>query len=100
MSDQRTIQQNKSLYLYFDLLADALNDAGYEMKHVMEIKEVDVPWTKERVKEVLFKSIMEAMTGKRSTTELDTVEISKIYDVLDRHTSEKLGIHVEWPSLR
>ena len=38
------------------------------------------------------------MTGKHSTTELNTVDPSEIYEVLNRHLGERLGVHVEWPS--
>jgi hypothetical protein len=94
----RTEQQNKALHLYCEQLSHALNDAGYEMKAVLAVKAVDVPWSKERVKEVLWRPIQEAMTGKESTTELNTVEPSEIYRVLDRHIASNFGVHVEWPS--
>lgn len=96
----RTILQNASMHLYFEHLAQSLNDAGFDMKKVLEMKEVDVPWNKDMVKEVLWKGIQRAMFDKDSTTDLTTVEISEVYKVLDRHTSEKLEIHVEWPNLR
>ena len=90
-------QQNKALHLGFQLLADALNDAGYEMKAVLAAKSVDVPWTKESVKEVLFRPIMSAMTEKGSTTELGSVEVNEVWDVLLRHLGENFGINVEFP---
>ena len=79
------------------MLAEALNDAGYEMKAVLQVKSVDVPWTKETVKEVLYKPIAAAMLEKDSTTELDTAEISKVWDVLNRHLGENFGVTVEFP---
>jgi len=98
MSKARTVQQNKALHKYCELLAEALNDAGYEMKAVLAVKQVDIPWNKDRVKDVLWKPLQEAMTGKESTTELSTTDPSEIYNVLDRHISSNFGIHVEWPS--
>ena len=94
---KRTPQQNKALHKYFEILPEALNDAGLEMKAVFEIKEVDVPWSKETVKEVLWRPIQLAMTEKGSTTELTSGEPNRIYEVLDRHLSEKFGLHVEFP---
>ena len=93
----RTELQNSAMHLYFRMLADALNDAGLEMKAVLAAKEVDVPWDERRIKEVLWRPIQEAMTNKESTTELTTGEPSQIYDVLNRHLGEKFGIHVPWP---
>jgi len=98
MRKHRTSQQNKSLHVYCERLAEALNEGGFEMKAVLEVKAVDVPWNKERVKEVLWRPIQEAMTGKASTTELNTVDPNEIYEVLDRHISSNFGVHVEWPS--
>jgi hypothetical protein len=94
----RTPQQNKALHKGFELLADALNDAGYEMKEVLAAKAVDVPWNKDTVKEVLFRPIMTAMYEKGSTTELEKVEVSDVWDVLNRHLAENFGVSVEFPS--
>ena len=93
---QRTDIQNNALHLYFQMLSDALNMAGLDMKKTLK-PEIDIPWSKETVKDYLWRPIQEAMTGKASTTELDKLEPSDIYMVLDRHLSEKFGIHVEWP---
>ena len=95
---KRTGQQNKSLHKYCELLADALNDAGYEMKAVLSVKQVDVPWNRDTVKEVLWRPIQEALTGKESTTELDRVEPSQVYEVLNRHIASHFGVSVPWPS--
>lgn len=95
--EQRTILQNKALHKYFELLANALNDAGLDMKAVLK-PDVDIPWTKESVKNHLWRPIQDIMLGKESTTEMSTKDPSEIYHVLDRHISEKFGVHVEWPS--
>lgn len=95
---QRTIQQNKALHKYCEMLAESLNSAGYEMKAVLAVKQVDVPWTRESVKEVLWRPIQEAMTGKESTTQLDRMEPSQIYEVLNRHIAQNFGVSVPWPS--
>lgn len=94
---QRTIQQNKAMHKYFELLAKALNDAGYDMKKTLK-QEVEIPWTKEMVKEHLWRPIQEIMLAKHSTTEMDTKGPSEIYAVLDRHLSSKTGVHVEFPT--
>ena len=89
-------QQRKALHLYFELLAEALNDAGYDMRKTLK-KDIEIPWTKELVKDFLWRPIQKAMTRKTSTEDLDKLEVPDIYDVLDRHTSSKLGIHIEFP---
>lgn len=99
LEKHRTLTQNAAMHLYFQMLADSLNDAGLDMKKVLK-PEVDIPWTKDSIKNYLWRPIQKAMTKKESTTELDTVNPSEIYKVLDRHLSEKFGVSVEWPSLR
>ena len=94
----RTDAQNNAIHLYCERLAEALNEAGYEMKAVMEVKQADVPWTKDLVKEVLWRTIQEAATGKHSTTSLDIMEVDRVYSILDRHISSNFGVHVEFPS--
>lgn len=92
----RTIQQNKSLHLWFQMLADALNDAGWNVQKTLR-HDVEVPWNRTLVKELIYRPVMEAMTDKHSTTKLDRMEPSQIYEVLNRHLGEKLGVHVPWP---
>lgn len=94
---QRTPTQNNALYKYFELLAEALNEAGWDMKKTLK-EEVEIPWTKESVKNHLWRPIQEIMLEKHSTTEMNTKDPSEIYAVLDRHLSSKTGVHVEWPT--
>jgi hypothetical protein len=100
----RTSQQNRAMHKWFGMLAETLNDAGFEQFVVFdEIRKkkggYDVPWNTARVKENLYKPIMEKMTGKDSTTQMDTKEPSEICDVLGRWLSETFGITPPaWPS--
>ena len=75
MTDQRTLQQNKAAHKYFELLAESLNDAGLDMKKTLK-PEIDIPWSKESVKEYLFKPVAEAMFHIEHTADLDTKQIS------------------------
>ena len=93
----RTGKQNKALHLYCEMLAKALNDSGQDMRRTLK-QEIDIPWTKESVKEHLFKPILELMTNETSTTKMDTVDPSAVYETLNRYTASKLGVSVEWPS--
>lgn len=96
---QRTSKQSKALHLYCQLLADALNDAGFDMKTILK-PTVDIPWTMETVKEFLWRPVQKAYLMKESTTELNTMNPGDVYEILNRHLSEKFGITVEWPSLK
>ena len=93
---QRSGLQNSSLHLYLSHLAEALNDAGYDMKRTLK-QDVDIPWGKESAKEHLWRPIQELLTKKDSTTKPTTKEYVYIYEVLSRHLVEKLGVNVPWP---
>ena len=95
--EQRTIQQNKAMYLYFRLLAESLNDAGYSMSASLKLMDIDVPWTQENVKKIIWHEIEKAMIDKDSTADLNTKQVDQIYSVVDRFTSERFGVHVDFP---
>lgn len=82
--ERRTLQQNRAIHKFFELLADDLNSAGLDMKRTLK-PQADIPWTPITVKEYLWKPIQDAMLHKESTTELTTKEISQVYEVLIRH---------------
>ena len=79
------------------MLSDSLNGAGLDLKTVLK-PEISINWTPHNIKEYLWRPIQEAMLGKESTTTLNTSDITKIYDVLNRHLGERFGVHVGFPS--
>jgi hypothetical protein len=92
----RTAQQNKALHKYCELVAEALDEAGYDMKEIIKIP---IRPNKENVKESMFKPIMSAIfPDKESTTELSSVEVTEVYEHMNRALGERFGIHVDWPS--
>jgi hypothetical protein len=95
----RTGTQNNALHKGFELLADALNSAGLDMRKVLK-QEVNIDWTKDSIKEYLFKPIMELATGKESTTDLAKVgEIEKVWDTMFRFLGEKHGVeYIPFPN--
>lgn len=95
---QRTIQQNKALHLYFTHLSEALNDAGLDMRKTLK-PEVEIPWTPENIKNLIWKPIMEAQLGKKSTTEMNTKDIDVVFDTINRHLGEKFGLEIRFPSI-
>lgn len=96
MTEQRTPQQRKALEVYCDMVADAMNDAGYDFRIVIKMP---VRFTQEKVKQDMFKPIMRAMyPDKISTTELNTVQIQKVFEAMNLATAEKFGISMDWPN--
>ena len=93
---QRTILQNKALHKWFRMLAQALNDAGLDMRTVLK-DDWFIPWTEDSIKQNMAKPVMDAMYSKDSTAELTTKECSMIVDVINRHMGEKHGVTVPFP---
>jgi hypothetical protein len=94
---QRTHIQNRALHRFFELLACELNDNGLDMKKVLK-PSVDIPWTPASIKAHIWKPIQDAQLVKKSTTELTTDEVSKVYETINRFMGEKFGVHVGFPS--
>jgi hypothetical protein len=95
---QRSLAQNRALHKFCELLADELNSAGLEQKVVLS-QWIDVQWSKDSVKEVLWKPILKVLSEKSSTTEMDTKEPSEVYEHLVRFFGEKFDLEIpNWPS--
>ena len=98
LEKRRSSQQNRALHLYFTLLADELNSAGFDMKKVFK-KEFDIPWDAYNIKEHLWRGIQKAFTGKISNKKLSTQELDKIYDILNKTIGERTGVFVPFPNM-
>ena len=95
--DHITQKQINSLNLWCGQVAEYLNSCGLDQRAVLK-EDVSIDWTKESAKTYLYKPILEAMTGKTSTMQQDTVEPSKVADTIARHFGEKFGITLPpWP---
>lgn len=95
---QRTLRQNAALHKLFELLSEALNDAGLDMKKTLQ-KNPDIPWTPANIKEYIWKPVQLAQLGKESTTQLTTKEIDEVFDTINRHIGNQFGIHIPFPSI-
>ncbi len=91
-----TDAQRNALHVYFRTLAKALNDAGLDMRSTLK-DEIEIPWSEHTVKSHLWKLLQKAITNKTSVTQLHSRELNEIFDVLNLHLSQKLGIKVPFP---
>lgn len=96
--EKRTSLQNRALHKYFSLLAEELNNAGYDMRKTIK-KDIDIAWSGISVKEYLWRPIQKTYLQEKSTTNLKTGDIDKIYDILNKVISERCGVSVQFPSL-
>lgn len=93
----RTITQNSSIHKYCQILSDKFNEAGLDMQTVLA-EGTSIPWSESKVKEDIWRTVQIALTGKESTKDLNTDEVSKVYDVVNRHLSQTFGVSVQFPS--
>lgn len=92
---QRTALQNRSLHKYIALLAEAMDAAGYDMREVIK---VPIHPTPSNVKEEMIRPVMRALWPEiTSTADLSTSQLGELYETMNRFTSERLGIHVDFP---
>lgn len=93
----RTSLQNRALHLYFTLLSDAMNDAGYTVEKTL--KNINVPWSPELVKELLWRRVQRWQLAIGSTADLSTKDIDAIYDIVNMLVSDRTGVFVPFPSI-
>ena len=94
--DTRTNRQNRAMHLYFELAADELSSAGFELRDLV-LDNIPIPITSESIK-LLWKQMQEKMYGTTSTTELKTNQVGEIYDAMNIVISERLKIHIPFPN--
>lgn len=96
---KRTDQQNRALHKYFELVADALNDGGFTIQKTLSSYKLELDWSKDTIKEIIWRPAQKALTGKTSTTALNKQEdVTKVYEACNRFLAQ-LGIHVEFPTM-
>lgn len=96
---QRTSTQNRALHKLFADVAEALDREGHTVQDVTKaIKKAEVRVTPEIVKEVIWKPLQEVMYGTKSTTELSTIQVDKVYEILNKWLGDNFnGINVPFP---
>lgn len=93
-----TPRQRRSLELWLRMVAEALNESGSSVQLVLS-KKMDIEWSHDLVKELLWRPAQEAIALVTSTKDLPKQEkIDLIRDHLMRHLGEKFGLeHIDWP---
>ena len=95
---KRTTLQNKAIHKYCSLLAEDFNNGGLDMLTVLKVKS-ETSWTMLSVKDVIWRTIQEAMfPEKKSTTQLETGEVSQVYEQIAKHLSLNFKITRSFPN--
>ena len=93
---QRTLTQNKAMRMYWKLLSKAFNEAGLDMVEVLA-EGTSLSWSEHSIEDKIWRRVQLAMTGKKSTKDLDTKDMGIIYDEINSYVSGKWGLFVPWP---
>jgi hypothetical protein len=126
--DERTIQQNRSLHLYCKQMSEELNNAGYTVNFVLarrynnivhriidwlpinnNIKQKaknrldkemgdGIEWDTIKFKDLIWKPIQKAITGKNSTTKLTKNELTKVYENVNNIMLNRYKIGKPFPN--
>jgi len=95
----RTNKQNNSIHKYLSMVSEELQEQGHTMQDVVKsIRRAEIVPTMNALKEVVWKPIQEITYGKKSTTELETKEVDKIYQVMSMWLAKEFGISLPFPS--
>jgi len=93
----RTTAQNSALHLWFSQIAEELNSKHFDMRAIIR-QDIEIEWTGYTIKEYLFKPLLRAKFGKKTTTKITTNEINDIFDIINKTIAERTGGEVEVPN--
>jgi len=98
LESPRTQQQNKAIHKLFTIDAKGLNDAGQFM-NVFPFKEsAEIMWTKENVKENLWRPIQMAVLNHDKTSNLETHEVDLVFKHYQAALARSVGYQSNFPS--
>jgi hypothetical protein len=94
----KTAKQRASLHVWCEQMAELLNALGLDQRKVLK-PSVEIPWSKDAVKSLIYKPVLDAMTGKKSTEDMNTVEPTQVLEVIARHMAQNHSVTIpDWPS--
>lgn len=92
---QRTQQQNKSIHVGCQNVADVLVENGLSLNTV--IKNLEIRPSMENIKDI-FRSIAHEKYGVTSTAQLTTKQVNDTWEDLIKSVSESTGIFIQFPA--
>ena len=92
----RTWRQNNTLHLLFRRMAKDLNDAGFEIPHPFK-PDLEIPYSEESVKELLYKPIITMYFKVDRSTELTTEQLSESMTILVDAVNRNTGVYTPIP---
>jgi uncharacterized protein YjgD (DUF1641 family) len=93
--NQRTIQQNKALHKGCQEIADVLIENNVTLAEVID--NLEIRPSMETIK-ALYRDIAKAKYGVTSTTQLETNQITHVWEDLAHAVGLVTGVNIEFPS--
>ncbi len=99
--DVRSVKTNAAMHKYFSLVSNSLNHGGFTIQKVVALfKKAGIEWSMLAVKEVIWRNVQIAVTGKKSTAKLEQHEVTKVYKNVDFYLTSTVGIEsIDFPSI-
>ena len=102
LQQPKTDKQRAALHVWLEQCAQVLNDNAIEKTSVIEklnTRGIDTAWTKESLKQDVYKPIFEKVTGgKMSTEEASTTDHNVVYQGLTKWVAQEFGVALPpWP---
>jgi len=95
----RTLNQNAAIHLWLTQVAEELDRHGHTLQNVVgKIQRAEIRPTMSNLKESVWKPYQLAAVQKESTTQLNKLEVDKIYEGLNKFFGENFEIHIPFPS--
>lgn len=95
-----TDKQMRALYLYFDLLAEHLNDAGITRNKFFAALKSEMRWNSDSIKTQVWHELQQARGIPRTTTKLKRPDIDLIHNDITLFLGTRFGIeNVDFPSI-
>ena len=94
-SDKRSLQQNKSQWLWLTQISQCLNDNNM---YISETIKSEVEWSKDSVKTLIFDTVMKALYNKDSSTKLNKDEYNKLIDTIVNIFAKKGVVIPDFPN--
>lgn len=97
--DTRTSTQNRALHLYYKMISDELIAIGYDFHFTNPFtgEITELPFTKDRVKDYIWRPLQKALFNIESTKDLTTPMIDEILEGLSFWFTQ-IGITVKFPN--
>ena len=92
----RNLTQNRALHLYWSMISEQMNNAGYTEPLQIRDEIVQVYYTPESIKE-FWRKCQLYMFEIKSTTKINTEQINKLIDICSFHYGNQ-GVYVEFPN--